>query len=163
MCGCGGGGGGDGRRRRRQSIVALPDGGPSARRFTGAARAHAREQRAVHVVAVATVFTAGAPRRQLTRARPRMGGASLGARAQPPWPPRTRPLRVRVTAGLGGVARTGVPGWRRGEGRGGGHGRRESRGTPPRAGSRSLRTAAADQSVNVLRAGRYVNGSRACV
>lgn len=109
----------------------------------------------------------GRPCHQLTRARPRMGGASLGARAQPPRTPRTRPGRPRSSA----AAATATVARPAGEIRA----RARSRSTAGRAewghhsgnttsrGSRSLRTAAADQSVYVLRAGRYVNGSRACV
>lgn len=121
----------------------------------------------VHAVALATVFTAGAPRRQLTRARPRMGGASLVARAQPsrtpPYTPRPcggggakRTLYVRDAATRSWPLRGGTSGV-------GGNGRALSEHHLARIGSRSLRTAAADQSVYVLRAGRYVNGLRACV
>jgi len=57
----------------------------------------------VHAVAVATACAAGAPRRQLTRARPRMGGASSRAWAQP-----ARPGRARANDG-GGNAVERVP------------------------------------------------------
>jgi len=172
------------RRQRRKTTAVAADGGAVSRRRRGGpsdatrqsvTRAHertrtadgARESTGVHAVAVATALAAGAPRRQLTRARPRMGGAWPRVRAQP-----ARPGRARV-AGGGGNATARVP--RSPSPRVGSRSHRSrslARAPYPhhrraaalperhlaRAGSRSLRTSAADQSVYVLRAGRYVNG-----